>query len=74
MALALVRQLWDYHHWANRRLLDVAAELGDAVVAREVGKQFSAPTLKEMFATMLTMVDGSPPDTDINSYYRETGR
>ncbi len=169
MSIELIRELWDYHHWANHRLYDVAAALGEEVAARRVGTQFSAPTLREMFvhlygadrfwlrqwkgepggpvgpgyglqiatlgelrrrwdelvaeqqrflatlgeadlgrafevksprdgrvlprplgmmllhvpnhathhrseiATMLTMVSGSPPDTGINSYYREKG-
>ena len=30
MAVALIRELYDYHRWANRRLFDVAAGLGDA--------------------------------------------
>jgi len=50
MDLALIRGLYDYHWWANRRLWDVAAGLGEAVAAREVGTQFSFPTLKGMFA------------------------
>jgi uncharacterized damage-inducible protein DinB len=49
MAIALIRSLYDYHRWANRRLFDVAAGLGDAVV-RDMGKQWSVPTLKGMFA------------------------
>ncbi|HEV8438425.1 MAG TPA: DinB family protein [Methylomirabilota bacterium] len=50
MELALVRNLYDYHQWANRRLFDVAAALGDEVAGRDVGKQFSVPTLRGMFA------------------------
>ena len=166
MSVALIREHWEYHHLANRRLLDVVARLGEEVAAREVGSQFSVPTLRGMLvhvyasdlwwlrvwqarssgapdesgfatlgelrapwdglvaeqrnflgalgeadltrvieaksaqdgqryrrplgmlllhvpnhathhrseiATMLTMVSGSPPDTGINSYYRETG-
>ena len=45
MAIALLREHWEYHHWANRRLYDVAAALGEEIVARQVGSQFSAPTL-----------------------------
>jgi len=165
MSLELVKELWEYHHWANRRLFDVTAPLGDELAAREVGAQFSEPTLGRMLthiygsdafwlarwtgegpseppgddivtlaqlrprwdelvaeqqrfldglrdgdlarilqvtlngqtirrplgalllhvpnhathhrseiATMLTMVSGSPPDTGINSFYRETSR
>ena len=49
MAMELIRELYDYHHWANRRLFDVAAALGDAVT-RDMGKQWSVPTVKAMFA------------------------
>jgi len=50
MNLELIRGLYDYHWWANRRLWDVAAALGEETAAREVGTQFSFPTLKGMFA------------------------
>jgi uncharacterized damage-inducible protein DinB len=46
----LIRSLYDYHRWANRRLFEVAAGLGDEAVRRAVGPQFSTPTLKGMFA------------------------
>jgi uncharacterized damage-inducible protein DinB len=49
MSIALIREQYDYHRWANRRLFDVAAELGDAVT-RDMGKQWSFPTLKGTFA------------------------
>ena len=49
MAVALIRELYEYHRWANRRLFDVAAALGDAAT-RDMGPQWSAPTLKGMFA------------------------
>jgi uncharacterized damage-inducible protein DinB len=49
MSVALNRELYDYHRWANRRLFDVAASLGDAVT-RDMGKHWSFPTLKGMFA------------------------
>ncbi|MBI2216815.1 MAG: DinB family protein [Candidatus Rokubacteria bacterium] len=48
-ALNLIRRLYDYHRWANRRLFEVAAALGPDL-DRAVGTQFSAPTLKGMFA------------------------
>jgi len=48
-ALDLVRGLYDYHRWANRRLFDVTAGLGEEAAGREVGKQFSFPTLRRMF-------------------------
>lgn len=48
-SLTLIRGLWDYHWWANRRLYDVALALGEEVAGREVGRQFSFPTLRAMF-------------------------
>ena len=50
MSTELIRDLYGYHHWANRRLFDVAVGLGDAAVARDMGKHWSVPTLKGMFA------------------------
>jgi uncharacterized damage-inducible protein DinB len=50
MDVDLVRGLYDYHRWANRRLFDIAAGLGEETARREVGTQFSCPTLKGMFA------------------------
>ena len=50
MSLALVRNLYDYHRWANRRLFDVAQALGEDACARDMGKQWSVPTLTRMFA------------------------
>ena len=50
MSAELIRGLYGYHHWANRRLFDVAVGLGDAAVARDMGKHWSVPTLKGMFA------------------------
>ena len=49
MAVALIRELYDYHHWANRRLFDLAAGLGDGAT-RDMGAHWSFPTLKGMFA------------------------
>jgi uncharacterized damage-inducible protein DinB len=49
MAMALIRELYGYHWWANRRLFDVAAGLGDAVT-RDMGKHWSVPSVKAMFA------------------------
>jgi uncharacterized damage-inducible protein DinB len=67
MAVALIRELYDYHRWANRRLFDVAAGLGDAVT-RDMGTHWSFPTLKGMFAHIygaddvwLTRWKGSSP-------------
>ena len=50
MTIDLIREIWDYHYWANRRLFDVAAALGEEAAAREIGAQFSAPSLRGMFA------------------------
>jgi uncharacterized damage-inducible protein DinB len=49
MAVAMIRELYDYHRWANRRLFELAAGLGDAAT-RDMGKHWSFPTLKGMFA------------------------
>jgi uncharacterized damage-inducible protein DinB len=49
MSVAMIRELWDYHHWANRRLLDVTAALGEAADGRSMGAQFSMPSLREIF-------------------------
>jgi len=45
----MVRELYDYHRWANRRLFEVATALGEEVVAQEVGQQFSYPIIRRMF-------------------------
>ncbi len=47
--LEMIRGLYDYHWWANHRLFDVAAGLGEAVTARDLGQTFSFPTIKRMF-------------------------
>jgi hypothetical protein len=39
-------ELYAYHRWANRRLFDVASALGEETCAREIGKQFSLPSLR----------------------------
>jgi uncharacterized damage-inducible protein DinB len=52
MSVPMIRDLYDYHRWANRRLFDVAVKLGEATCAREVGAHFSVPTLTRMFAHM----------------------
>ena len=49
MSIALIREHYDYHRWANRRLFDLAAGLGDEVT-RDMGAHWSFPTLKGMFA------------------------
>jgi uncharacterized damage-inducible protein DinB len=49
MSVDLIHGLYDYHRWANRRLFDVAAALGEELLSRDVGKQFSYPTIRRMF-------------------------
>jgi uncharacterized damage-inducible protein DinB len=50
MSVAMVRDLYDYHRWANRTLYDFAAGLGEPTCARVVGTQFSYPRVNRMFA------------------------
>ena len=50
MSVAMIRDLYDYHRWANRTLFDFAAALGEPACAREVGAQFSHPRVTRMFA------------------------
>ncbi|MBI2204104.1 MAG: DinB family protein [Candidatus Rokubacteria bacterium] len=49
VAVDLILGLYAYHRWANRRLFDEATALG-ADADRELGKQFSFPTIRGMFA------------------------
>jgi uncharacterized damage-inducible protein DinB len=49
MSVDLIRGLYDYHRWANSRLFDVAAALGEDLLSGDVGKQFSYPTIRQMF-------------------------
>jgi uncharacterized damage-inducible protein DinB len=48
--LELIRAFYDYHRWANRRLFEVAVKLGEDAASREVGNQFSYPTVRRMLA------------------------
>ena len=50
MGVALIGQLYDYHRWANRRLFEISASLGEAATSRPMGAHWSFPTLKAMFA------------------------
>jgi uncharacterized damage-inducible protein DinB len=52
VSVDLIREYWSYHYWANRRLFDVVAALGDEVAGREVGKQFSESNLRAMLVHM----------------------
>jgi uncharacterized damage-inducible protein DinB len=56
MSVALIREHYDYHHWANRRLFDLAVDLGDGVT-RDMGQHWSFPTLKGMFAHICGAAD-----------------
>ena len=49
-SLDLIRGLYDYHRWANRRLFDVAAALEPAILTRDLGAHWSVATLTGMFA------------------------
>ena len=49
MAIPWVQELYSYHRWANHRLFDFVAGLGDEIASRDVGKQFSHPTIARMF-------------------------
>ncbi len=49
-ALDVIGDLWDYHWWANRRLFDVVAGLGEEVASRDLGRQWSEPTMVGMLA------------------------
>ena len=67
MAPAWIRELYDYPRWANRRLFDVAVGLGDGVT-KDMGKHWSVPTVKGMFAHLcaadviwLSRWKGTPP-------------
>jgi uncharacterized damage-inducible protein DinB len=67
MATTLIRELYDYHRWANRRLFDVALGLGDALT-KDMGKHWSVPTVKGMFVHLcaadtiwLARWKGTPP-------------
>ena len=67
MSIALIREHYDYHRWANRRLFDLALAL-DSGVTRDMGAHWSFPTLKGMFAHIygadnvwLTRWKGSSP-------------
>ena len=50
MSTELIRGLYDYHRWANRRLFDVAAGFGESALTRDMGTHWSVPTVKGMFA------------------------
>jgi uncharacterized damage-inducible protein DinB len=45
----MIRDLYEYHRWANGRLFGFAAGLGEEACGRDVGSQFSMPTVTRMF-------------------------
>jgi uncharacterized damage-inducible protein DinB len=49
MSIELIRGLYGYHHWANRRLFEVAHGLGGEAGARDMGTHWSFPTLTRTF-------------------------
>jgi len=49
MSVAMIRDLYEYHRWANCRLFDFASALGEETCARDVGAQFSHPRVTRMF-------------------------
>ena len=53
MLLEMVRALYDYDRWANGRLFEAVASLPAGTADREIGSQFSFPTLKGMLAHIL---------------------
>ena len=68
MSVALIREHYDYHRWANRLLFDLAAGLGDAVT-RDMGKHWSFPTLKGTFAQNAT-TDSIPSTPTVVAHAR----
>jgi hypothetical protein len=67
MSTELLHELWDYHHWANRRLFDVTAALSEETAARHVGKQFSGPTIRGLFTNLLPPTCWSVPRASCRS-------
>jgi uncharacterized damage-inducible protein DinB len=49
MSVDLICGLYDYHRWANRQLFEVTTARGEEMAGREVGSQFSYPTIRRMF-------------------------
>ena len=53
MLKEMLKALYDYDRWANRRLFDKVVSLPPGAADREMGPQFSFPTLKGMLAHIL---------------------
>ena len=49
MSLEQIHGLYDYHRWANRKLFDIALERGEEAVERDMGPQWSCPSIRKMF-------------------------
>lgn len=49
MSLEQIHGLYDYHRWANRRLFEVALERGEEAVSRDMGPQWSCPSILTVF-------------------------
>jgi uncharacterized damage-inducible protein DinB len=50
MSVELIRGLYDYHRWSNHTLFDIALARGEEAVEREMGPQWSFPSVRRMFA------------------------
>jgi len=51
MSVDHVRDLYDYHRWANHRLFDEAVKRGEDAVERDLGSPpWSFPSVRRMFA------------------------
>lgn len=50
MSIDLVRDLYDYHRWANHRLFDETLKRGEDAVERDLGTHWSFPSVRRMFA------------------------
>jgi len=50
MSIEMIRGLYDYHRWANRTLFDIAVARGEDAVDRDMGPQWSFPSVRKMFA------------------------
>jgi uncharacterized damage-inducible protein DinB len=50
MSIEMIRGLYDYHRWANHALFDIALARGEEAVERDLGPQWSFPSVRKMFA------------------------
>lgn len=53
MLTDMVKALYAYDRWANRRLFEAVASLPAGTADKEIGREFSFPTLKGMLAHIL---------------------